>query len=91
MRQMIEIWLEDKPGALMRVAGILTAKGCNITSLKVEPDRRRPAIAHMLLVADVEGRLRLKVVKEINRLVNVLRAVDISEGTPEDNPRRFAC
>jgi acetolactate synthase-1/3 small subunit len=79
MRQTIEVWLEDKPGALMRVAGVLTAKGCNITSIKVEPARKPRAASHMLLVADVEPRLQVKVLKEINRLVNVLRAVDISD------------
>lgn len=79
MRQTIEVWLENKPGALMRVAGILTAKGGNIIFLKLETDETRPAVSHMLLVAEVEARLQVKVVKEINRLVNVLRAVDVSD------------
>jgi len=79
MQQTIEVWLENKPGALMRVAGILTAKGGNITFLKLETDETRPAISHILLVADVETRLQAKVVKEINRLVNVLKVVDVSD------------
>ena len=29
----VEILMEDKPGVLMRALGIVTAKGCNITSL----------------------------------------------------------
>lgn len=78
MQLTIEVWLEDKPGALMRVAGILTAKGCNIVSLKVEPDASRPESSRMLLVAEVEARLQAKVIKEIDRLVNVLQAVDVS-------------
>lgn len=43
MQQIIRVWLENKPGALMRVAGILTAKGSNIESLTVMPDDRRTA------------------------------------------------
>jgi acetolactate synthase small subunit len=38
MRQVIQLWVEDKPGVLMRVAGIITAKGANIYSLALAPD-----------------------------------------------------
>lgn len=39
MRQVIEVRLEDKPGALMCVVGILTAMGSNIESLVLTSDR----------------------------------------------------
>jgi acetolactate synthase-1/3 small subunit len=80
MQQTIQLWLENKPGALMRVAGILTAKGINIETLSVSP---HPAhdISRMIIVADVELRLRARVLNEINRLVNVLLAIDVSDQT----------
>lgn len=87
MEQTISVWLENKPGALMRVAGILAAKGCNITSLILEPDPHRPGLSQMTVSADVEPRLRVKVVNEMNRLVNVLEATDISHLQTE----RAAC
>lgn len=76
MRQTIQIWLENKPGALMRVAGVLTAKGCNIETLTVAPDPWREGVSKMTIVAGVEPRLRQRVVNEMNRLVNVLWASD---------------
>lgn len=79
MQLTVNVWLEDKPGALMRVAGILTAKGCNIRNLNVSPDPWKEGFSRMTLVADVEERLHAKVVNEINRLVNVLLAVDVSK------------
>jgi acetolactate synthase-1/3 small subunit len=78
MHQTIVIRLENKPGALMRVAGILTAKGCNIDSLSVSPDPDHEGISRMTIVAEVEPRLRSRVVSQINGLVNVLGAKEIS-------------
>jgi acetolactate synthase-1/3 small subunit len=80
MQQTIQLWLENKPGALMRVAGILTAKGINIEALSVSPDPSHD-ISQMVIVADVELRLRARVLNEINRLVNVLLAIDVSGQT----------
>ena len=78
MRQVIEVRLEDKPGALMRVVGILTAKGSNIESLVLAPDRLHEGASTMTIAADVEPRLWGRVVQEMNRLVNVLVANDIT-------------
>ena len=78
MRQVIEVWLEDKPGALMRVVGILTAKGSNIESLVLTPGRLQEGASRMTIAADVEPRLCGRVVQEMNRLVNVLVANDIT-------------
>ena len=87
MPQTIQVWLEDKPGALMRVAGVITAKGCNIDSLTLVPDPCQAGVSRMTIVAATEPRLRQRVVNEMNRLVNVLLAVEVSDqsrgcGTP---------
>jgi len=81
MRQTIQIWLENQPGALMRVAGILTAKGCNIETLTVAPDPWQEGISKMTIVAAVEPRLQVRVVNEMNRLVNVIWALDATSQT----------
>jgi len=83
MRQTIQVWLEDKHGALMRVAGVISAKGANIHALTVIPDPCREGASRMTLVADVEPRLQQRIVNEMNRLVNVFAAVDVSA-----NPRQ---
>ena len=83
MQMTIQLWLENKPGTLMRVTGILTSKGCNIRFLNLAPDPWKPAISRMIIQADVEERLHDRVVKEMNRLVNVLHAVDMTHQSRE--------
>ena len=81
MLQTISILLETKPGALLRVTGVLSARGYNIEGLTVAktPD---PAISQMTITVDVEERQRGQVIKQMNKLVNVLQATDLSEGPP---------
>jgi acetolactate synthase I/III small subunit len=74
MLQTVEILLEDKPGALMRAIGVIAAKGFNIASLSVAPDAERPGLQRVRMVADVEERLHDRVLKELNRLVQVVKA-----------------
>jgi acetolactate synthase I/III small subunit len=83
MKQFIDIVLEDKPGALMRVAGILSATGANIDTLIVEPDALQCGLSRMTIVADVEPHLRARVLQKIIRLVNVLSAADVTEARPD--------
>lgn len=78
MKQVISLLLEDKPGALMRVTGVLSARGYNIQSLTVAPTLD-PALSRMTIVVDVESRLRAQVIKQMNKLINVLQATDLTE------------
>ena len=79
MKQAIQLLVEDKPGVLMRVIGIITAKGCNVRSVIVKPDSEQPGMTRILIVAEVDLHLQQRVVKEMNRLIQVLAAVDVSE------------
>jgi acetolactate synthase small subunit len=81
----IHLCVEDKPGVLMRVAGIVTAKGANIDALTVAADPERAGLARIAVVADVEPRLTGRVVSEMNRLVQVLSAIDVSNGEPSNS------
>jgi acetolactate synthase-1/3 small subunit len=78
MRQTIQLLTENKHGVLMRIIGIITAKGSNIEALTVEPDRNQPATSRIVVVCDMDQRLKQRVVNEMNRLVEVLTAVDIT-------------
>src|SRR5438445_13636806 len=78
MHQPLSILLENKPGALQRVTGVLSARGYNIESLTVAKTLD-PALSRMTIVVDVEDRIRTQVVKQINKLVNVLQAADMTE------------
>lgn len=74
----ISLLLENKPGAMMRVTGLLSQRGYNIESLTVARTLD-PALSRMTIVVDVETRLRPHVLKQMNRLINVLQATDLSE------------
>lgn len=79
MIQVISILLENKPGAMMRVTGLLTARGYNIESLTVARTLD-PTLSRMTIAVDVESNLRRQVIKQMNKLINVLQAVDLSDG-----------
>jgi len=83
MQQTIRVWVEDKHGALLRVAGIISAKGANIHALTVTPDPWQEGVSRITIVSDLEPRLHQRVVNEMNRLVNVFLAVDVT-GNPRD-------
>ena len=70
--------MENKPGALMRVTGLLSSRGFNIESLTVARTLD-PTLSRMSIVVDVEPQLRAQVIKQMNKLVNVLQAVDLTE------------
>lgn len=79
MQQLISLLVENKPGALMRVAGVLTSRGYNIESLTVARTLD-PTLSSMTIVANVEAPMRELLIKQIKRLVNVVQAVDLTEG-----------
>jgi acetolactate synthase I/III small subunit len=79
MLQVISLLLENKPGALMRVAGLLSARGYNIESLTVAR-ALDPSLSRMTIVVDVDPALRQQVIKQMNKLINVLQASDVTEG-----------
>lgn len=79
MLQLISLLMENKPGALMRVTGLLTTRGYNIESLTVARTLD-PDLSRMSIVVDVEPNQRAQVIKQMNKLINVLQATDLSEG-----------
>jgi acetolactate synthase-1/3 small subunit len=78
MLMTISLLLENKPGALMRVTGLLSQRGYNIESLTVARTLD-PTLSRMTITVDVDAKLRAQVIKQMNKLVNVLQAIDLTE------------
>src|SRR5919206_4463781 len=78
MIQVISLLVENKPGALMRITGVLSARGYNIESLTVARTLD-PEVSRMTIAVDVDAALFPQVIKQMNKLVNVLQAVDLTE------------
>jgi acetolactate synthase-1/3 small subunit len=78
MLQLISLLVENKPGALMRVTGLLSARGYNIESLTVARTLD-PELSRISIVVDIEPNQRAQVIKQMNKLINVLQASDLTE------------
>ncbi len=78
MLQVISLLVENKPGALMRITGILSSRAYNIESLTVARTLD-PTLSRMTIVVDVDPSLRELVIKQMNRPLNVLQASDLTE------------
>jgi len=78
MLQIISLLVENKPGALMRITGVLSARGYNIESLTVARTLD-PELSRMTIAVDIDPQLRSQVIKQMNKLINVLQAVDLTD------------
>ena len=77
-RHTLSVLVEDKPGVLARVAALFSRRGFNIESLAVGPTEH-PAVSRMTIVVAVEGLPLEQVTKQLNKLVNVLKIVELDE------------
>jgi acetolactate synthase-1/3 small subunit len=79
MRHIISILLENEAGALSRVAGLFSARGYNIESLTVAPTED-PSLSRMTLVTRGSDEIVEQITKQLNKLVDVVKLTDLSEG-----------
>lgn len=75
-RHTLSVLVEDKPGVLARVASLFSRRGFNIESLAVGPTEL-PEVSRMTIVVNVEGLPLEQVTKQLNKLVNVLKIVEL--------------
>ena len=78
MIQIISLLVENKHGALMRITGVLSARGYNIESLTVARTLD-PTLSRMTIKVDIDPNLRSQVIKQMNKLLNVLLASDLTD------------
>ena len=79
MRRIISILLENEAGALSRVAGLFSARGYNIESLTVAPTDD-PTLSRMTVVTFGSEQIIEQIVKQLNKLVDVVKLQDLTEG-----------
>ena len=75
-RHTLSVLVEDKPGVLARVAALFSRRGFNIESLAVGPTEH-PAVSRMTIVVAVEDLPLEQVTKQLNKLINVLKIVEL--------------
>ena len=79
VRHTISILLENEAGALSRVAGLFSARAYNIESLSVAPTED-PTVSRLTLVTSGSAEIIEQITKQLNKLVDVIRLVDLNEG-----------
>ncbi len=80
MRHIISILIENESGALSRVAGLFSARGYNIEALTVAPTED-PSLSRMTLVTSGNEEIIEQITKQLNKLVEVVKLLDLSEGS----------
>jgi acetolactate synthase I/III small subunit len=75
-RHTLSVLVENKPGVLARVAGLFSRRGFNIESLAVGPTEHAE-ISRMTIVVVVEDLPLEQVTKQLNKLVNVIKIVEL--------------
>ncbi len=76
MTHVLSLLVEDKPGLLTRVAGLFARRGFNIESLAVGKSEI-PGLSRITVVVDVEQLPLEQVTKQLNKLVNVIKIVEL--------------
>ena len=92
MQRKISVILENKPGALVRVVGLFHQRGYNIESLHVDPVEdtseykyveemlniklEENEVSHLSIATTVSDDLLRQILRQINKLIDVLVAVE---------------
>ena len=79
MRHTISVLVENKFGVLTRVAGLFSGRGYNIDTLNVAPTQN-PEQSRMTIVTRGDDATVEQIVKQLNKLINVLDVRDYPEG-----------
>ncbi len=79
MRHIISVLMENEPGALARIVGLFAQRNYNIESLNVAPTED-PTLSRLTLTTIGEDRKVEQITKQLNKLVDIVKVVDLTEG-----------
>ncbi|MBE1487726.1 acetolactate synthase small subunit [Plantactinospora soyae] len=75
----LSVLVENKPGVLARVGGLFSRRGFNINSLAVG-ETENPEVSRITIVVNADSSPLEQVTKQLNKLVNVLKIVELDPG-----------
>lgn len=79
MKRIISLLMENEPGALSRVVGLFSQRGYNIETLTVAPTEDE-TLSRLTLTTIGDDHKIEQITKHLNRLVDVVKLVDLTEG-----------
>jgi acetolactate synthase I/III small subunit len=78
-KHILSLTVENRPGVLARIAGLFSRRGFNIDSLAVGPTEH-PEVSRMTIVVQVDESPLEQVTKQLNKLVEVIKIVELDGG-----------
>ena len=78
-RHTLSVLVEDQPGVLARIAGLFSRRSFNIESLAVGPTEH-VGVSRITIVVNVDDNPLEQVTKQLNKLINVIKIVELDPG-----------
>ena len=78
MKHIITALVENQPGVLARIVGLISGRGYNIESLNVGPTHD-PSVSRITILVPGDDRILEQVTKQLNKLIDVIRVTDLTK------------
>ena len=78
MKHILSVLVENKPGVLSRVTGMVSRRGFNIDSLSVGPTED-PTMSRITIIVKADELAYEQLTKQLNKLVNVIKIVELED------------
>ncbi|MBM4147511.1 MAG: acetolactate synthase small subunit [Lentisphaerae bacterium] len=78
MKHVISALVENQPGVLARIVGLISGRGFNIESLNVAPTQDA-GLSRMTMTVPGDDRVLEQVMKQLNKLVDVVKVTDLTQ------------
>lgn len=78
MKHVITVMVENQPGVLARIVGLISGRGFNIETLNVGPTQDA-TVSRMTIQVPGDDRVLEQVTKQLNKLVDVIRVTDLTK------------
>lgn len=77
MKHVLSMLVENKPGVLVRVAGLVSRRGFNIESLSVGPTET-PVYSRITMEVDADDEVLEQITKQLNKLISIVKITDLT-------------
>jgi acetolactate synthase-1/3 small subunit len=78
MKHVITALVENQPGVLARIVGLISGRGFNIESLNVAPTQD-PTVSRLTMTVPGDDRVLEQITKQLNKLVDVIKVSDLTQ------------
>jgi acetolactate synthase-1/3 small subunit len=77
-RRTLSVLVDNEPGVLARVTGLISGRGFNIDSLSVA-ETHDPKVSLITLITSGSPQFIEQIIKQLRKLINVIKVVDLTE------------